>query len=86
MLFVLNGPTQFFQYTSDFIVVPCCINSTMSTPILPQKTVAITFLADSVRLKFSACLANVCIQCFDCFLVSAFTYEAHKFWAVVTEI
>jgi hypothetical protein len=27
------------QYTSDVIVVPCCMNSTISTPLLSQKIV-----------------------------------------------
>jgi hypothetical protein len=54
--FFLHGPTQFFgvsQYTSDVIVVPCCINSTISTPFLSQKRVANSFLADIVRLNVS---------------------------------
>jgi hypothetical protein len=41
MPFVLNGPLQFFgvlQHTSDVILVPCCMNSTISTPFPSQKT------------------------------------------------
>jgi hypothetical protein len=50
----MAGPTQSFygivsQYTSDVIVVPCCMNSTISTPFLSQKAAAISFLADNVR-------------------------------------
>jgi hypothetical protein len=38
------------QYTSDVIVVHCCVISTISTPFLTQKTVAISFLAGRQRL------------------------------------
>jgi hypothetical protein len=44
---------QFFsvsQYTSDVIVVPCFMNSTISTPFLSQKTATIGFLAGKQRL------------------------------------
>jgi hypothetical protein len=41
-------------------VAPCCMNSTISTPFLPQKTVAISFLADICLNFFLACLVNVC--------------------------
>jgi hypothetical protein len=66
--FVLNGHTQFFsvsQYTSDVTVVPCCMNSTISTPFLSQKTDALSFLAD------------VCLNFFDfnCSFASTFTNE-----------
>jgi hypothetical protein len=40
-------------------VVPSCMNSTISTPFLCQKPVAISFLAD-VYLNCLACLVNVC--------------------------
>jgi hypothetical protein len=33
------------QYTSDVTVAPCCMNSTISTPFLSQKTVTISFPA-----------------------------------------
>jgi hypothetical protein len=33
------------QYTCDVIVVPCCMNTTISAPFLSQKTVVISFLA-----------------------------------------
>jgi hypothetical protein len=52
---LMAGPTQFFsvsQFTSDVIVAPCCYNSTISTPFLSQKTVAISHLADNVCLNF----------------------------------
>jgi hypothetical protein len=66
MPFALNGPMQFFivsQYTYDVTVVPCCINSTISTPFLTQKTAAISFLAGRQRLFklfLVVCLVNVC--------------------------
>jgi hypothetical protein len=67
---------QFFfcvsQYTSYVIVVYRCKTSTISTPFLSQKTVAISFLAD-VCLKFFSLFGKyVCIHCFDCSLVSTF--------------
>jgi hypothetical protein len=76
--FVLNGPTHLYfsalQYTSDAIVVPCCMNFTISTPFLTQETVAISFLADNVRLNFFGLFGEcVCIHCFDYSLVSTFT-------------
>jgi hypothetical protein len=40
MPFVLNGPTQFLsvlQYISNLIVVPCCMNCTISNPFLSQE-------------------------------------------------
>jgi hypothetical protein len=40
------------QYTCNIIMIPYCMNSTISTPFLSQKTVAIIFLADSVCLNF----------------------------------
>jgi hypothetical protein len=52
MSFVLNDPTQFLcvsQYTSHNIVVPYCMNSTISTPFLSQKTVAINQLSGKTR-------------------------------------
>jgi hypothetical protein len=86
MPFVLNGLTHFFsvlQYTADVIVVPCCMNSTISTPFLCQKTVAISFLAENVCLNvFGFSGECVCMHCFDCSLVSAFTNEAQVSWLV----
>jgi hypothetical protein len=38
------------QYNFDVIVVPCCMNFTISTPFLSQKTVAISFLAGKESL------------------------------------
>jgi hypothetical protein len=55
---------------TDIIVVPCFMNSTNSTPVLFQKTVAISFMADIGLFG-----EYVCIHCFDCSLVSAFTNE-----------
>jgi hypothetical protein len=50
----------FCKYTSHIIVVlPCCMNSTISTPFLYLEIVVISFLVD-VCLNFSACLVNVC--------------------------
>jgi hypothetical protein len=48
------------QCTYDIIVVPCCMNSTISTPFLSHKSAGIKFLADNVCLNFSACLENMC--------------------------
>jgi hypothetical protein len=51
------------------------MNSTISTPFLSQKTVAIGFLAD-VCLNFFGLFGEcVCIHLFDCSLVSTFTNE-----------
>jgi hypothetical protein len=78
MSLILNGPTHFFsvfQYTSDVIVVPC-MNSTISTLLLSQKTAVISFIADNVCLNFLGLLCEcVCIHCFDCSSVSIFTKE-----------
>jgi hypothetical protein len=78
MPFVLNGPTQIVsvsQYTSDVTVVPCCVNSTIITPFLSQKTVAISLVAD-VCLSFFGLFAEcVCIYCLDCSLVSTLRNE-----------
>jgi hypothetical protein len=55
------------QYTSVVIIVPCCMNSTMSMPSLSQKAVIINFLADvclEIYGLFSEC---VCIHCFEGF-------------------
>jgi hypothetical protein len=43
-LMALRSFLSVSQYTSDVIVVPCCMNSTISTPFLSQKTVSISFL------------------------------------------
>jgi hypothetical protein len=51
--FVLNGHTQYFgvwEYISDVTVVPCCTISTINTPFLSKKTVAISFMAGRQRL------------------------------------
>jgi hypothetical protein len=40
------------QYTSDVTVVPCCMNSTISTHILAKTTIAISCQADYVYLNF----------------------------------
>jgi hypothetical protein len=53
----MAGPASFLivsQYTYDGIVVPCCVNSTMSAPFLSQKIVAVSFLQADVCLNFSA--------------------------------
>jgi hypothetical protein len=50
------------------------MNSTISTPFLSQKTVAISFLADSVCLNFFGLFGeHVCTHFFDYSLVSVFT-------------
>jgi hypothetical protein len=47
-----------------------------SFPILSQKTVAISFLADNICLNFFDLFGKcVCIRCFHCSLVSTFTNE-----------
>jgi hypothetical protein len=56
-LFVLNGwhYAAFFsvlQYISDVAVVFCCMNSTISSPFLSQKTSSISFLADDIYFNF----------------------------------
>jgi hypothetical protein len=79
LLFRMAEPTQFFsvlQYTSDVIVAHCCMNSTISIPFLSQKTVAISFLANSVCLNFFGLFGEyVCSHCFDYSLVATFTSE-----------
>jgi hypothetical protein len=50
------------------------MNSTISTPFLPQKSIAISFLADNVCLNFFDLFGEyMCIHCFDCSLISRFT-------------
>jgi hypothetical protein len=63
--FVLNGPRHFLlcisQYICDVTLVPCWMNSTISTPFLSQKQMPRVFWqADNVCLNFFACLVNVC--------------------------
>jgi hypothetical protein len=65
------------QYTCDVIVVPCCMNYTISTPFLSQNTVAISLLAE-VCLNFLGLFGEcVSIHCLDCSLVSTFSNEIH---------
>jgi hypothetical protein len=80
--FVLNGPMLlvFFgvsQYTSDVIVVPCCMNSSISNLSSPRKPLASAFLqADNVYLNFIGLFGEcVRIHCFDCFLDPTFRNE-----------
>jgi hypothetical protein len=56
-------------------VVPCCMNSPISTPFLSQKTAAISFLADVCLHFFGLFGECVCFHCFDCSSVSTFTNE-----------
>jgi hypothetical protein len=57
-------------------MVPCCMNPTINTPVLSQKTVAISFLTYNACLNFFGLSGEcVCIHCFDCFLGSTFTNE-----------
>jgi hypothetical protein len=60
------------QYTGDVIVVPCCMNSTISTHSLSQETDAISFVADNICLNFFFGLFGecVCSHCFDFSLVT----------------
>jgi hypothetical protein len=84
--FVQNCPTQFFycfaSNTPDITFVPCCMYSTISTPFLPQKTVAISFLVDVCLNFFDLSGECVCNHCFDCSLVSTFTNETQVSWPV----
>jgi hypothetical protein len=48
------------QYTSEVIVVPCCMNFIISTSFLSQKTAVTRILADNICLDFSGSLVNVC--------------------------
>jgi hypothetical protein len=51
------------QYISDVIMVPCCINSAISTPFLSQKTDAISFLASRQRVfKFLGFFLWTCVH------------------------
>jgi hypothetical protein len=52
----------------NFIVFPCCMNSTISTSFLSQRTVAISFLAGRRLFK----LFQLVGEC-DCSLVSKYT-------------
>jgi hypothetical protein len=71
------------QYNSDVTVVPCCMNSTISTPFLYQKTAAIHFLA-RVYLNFLGLFGQcVCIHSFDCSLVSTFTNKTQVSSSVI---
>jgi hypothetical protein len=64
--FILNDSMQFFtvlQYTYNITVVPHCMNSTISTPLLSQKRVAIRAdICLNIFRLFGEC---VCIHCFD---------------------
>jgi hypothetical protein len=52
------------------------MNSTISTPLLSQKTADISFLEGRQRLSFFGFSGGcVCMHYFDCSLVSAFTNE-----------
>jgi hypothetical protein len=60
--FVLNGCKQSFsvlQYTSDIIVIPCCMKSTISTHFQSQEAAAISSLAH-ICLNSLTCLVSVC--------------------------
>jgi hypothetical protein len=70
-LFDLNGCTQFFFFLTfhSMIVVPSCMNSTISTPFLSQKIFTISFLAGSICLTFLGLYGEyICIHCFECSL------------------
>jgi hypothetical protein len=41
-------------------VFACCMNSTINTPHLSQKTIAFSHLADKFVEAFSTCLVNAC--------------------------
>lgn len=62
------------QHTSDIIVVPCSMNSTISIPILSKKTVAINFRADNIHFNFYDLFCEcVYIHRFDWSLISTLT-------------
>jgi hypothetical protein len=76
---VLNGFMQFFSVsqhtTSDVTVVPCCINSIISTPFLSQKTAATSFMADNICLNIFGMFGKcVSIHCFEC----SFGFNIHN--------
>jgi hypothetical protein len=68
------------QYASGILVSPCCMNLTISTPFLSQKPVAVSFLAGRqhlFKLFWHVWWVCVCIHCFDCSLIAAFTNETY---------
>jgi hypothetical protein len=72
---VLHNFFNVLQYTYEVIVFPYCMISTISTPFMSRKTVAIGFLADAYLIFFGLFGECVCIHWFDCCLVSTFTNE-----------
>jgi hypothetical protein len=62
--FCSEWPYVFFfsvsQYTSEVIVVPCYMTSTITTPFLSRSTVSISFPTDNVRLDFTGLVGEVC--------------------------
>jgi hypothetical protein len=50
------------QYTCDVIVVPCCMNCTLSAPFLSQKTVAIRFLEGRRMFKLFRLVWWICVH------------------------
>ena len=72
--FFLNGTTKVLTvslYTSDITVVPHCINSTISTPFLSQKTAASSFLDNDVYLIFFGLFG-------DCVYINCFAWFQHS--------
>jgi hypothetical protein len=65
------------QYIFNVIMVPCCMSSTISTSFLSQRQLLSAFWqAENVYLNlFGLFRECVCIQCFDCSLVSIFRNE-----------
>jgi hypothetical protein len=64
------------QGTSDVTVIPCCMNSTVSTPFLSRKQLPSAFWQEDVWLKFFGLSGEcVCNHRFGCSLVSKFTNE-----------
>jgi hypothetical protein len=74
--FVQNGPMKLFS-ASDVIVVPCYMNSTITTPFLSQKTVCRVSGREGLLNFFGLFGECVRIHCFDWSLASAFTNETH---------
>jgi hypothetical protein len=69
--YVLKSLMTIFRSTLLTSLLSCCMNSTISTRLLLQTTVLNCFLAgNNLFVLFAEC---VCIHCFGCSSVSAFT-------------
>jgi hypothetical protein len=59
---VLCNSFSVSQYTSDVIVVPCCMSSTINAPFLSQNIVAISILAGRHLFKFFRLVSWICVH------------------------